>query len=102
MLQAERAKQQFMAYVFHNIGGDIAEAPKCQMILVFSLDCWSFPFVFFNCSAHEDSCDQISCFLYQVGFFAVPFNAIVLGLGHMRATGEGFDTLGNDAAISCC
>ncbi|CAM6020284.1 unnamed protein product [Sphagnum balticum] len=23
-----------------------------------------------------------------------PFNAIVLGLGHMRATGEGFDTLG--------
>jgi len=39
VLQAERAKQQFMAYVFHNIRGDFAEAPKCQMILVSSLDC---------------------------------------------------------------
>jgi hypothetical protein len=39
VLQAEQAKQQFMAYVFHNIRGDFAEAPKCQMILVSSLDC---------------------------------------------------------------
>jgi hypothetical protein len=39
VLQAERAKQQFMVYVFHNIRSDIAEAPKCQMILVSSLDC---------------------------------------------------------------
>jgi hypothetical protein len=39
VLQAEWAKQQFMAYVFHNIRGDIVEAPKCQMILVSSLDC---------------------------------------------------------------
>ncbi len=39
VLQVERAKQQFMAYVFHNIRGDIAKAPKCQMILVSSLDC---------------------------------------------------------------
>ncbi|CAK9220092.1 unnamed protein product [Sphagnum troendelagicum] len=35
----------------------------------------------------------------EVGFFVVPFNAIVLGLGHMRATGEGFDTLGDDVAM---
>jgi hypothetical protein len=52
-----------------------------------------FSICFFNCCAHEDSCDQISCFLYQVGFFAVPFNAIVFSLGHMRATREGFDAL---------
>jgi hypothetical protein len=38
VLQAEWAKHQFMAYIFHNIRSDIAEAPKCQMILVFSLD----------------------------------------------------------------
>jgi hypothetical protein len=39
VLQVERAKQQFMAYVFHNIRGDIAKAPKCKMILVSSLNC---------------------------------------------------------------
>ncbi|KAG0569370.1 hypothetical protein KC19_6G085800 [Ceratodon purpureus] len=45
--QAERSKQQFMAYVFHNI--------------------------------------------------RVPFNAIVLGLGHMRALGDGGGMVGNGA-----
>jgi signal transduction histidine kinase len=44
VLQTHQAKQQFMAYVFHNI--------------------------------------------------RVPFNAIVLGLGHMRATGDGVGALG--------
>ncbi len=39
VLQAECANQQFMAYIFHNIRGDFAEAPKCQMILVSLLDC---------------------------------------------------------------
>ncbi len=54
-------------------------------------------FVFLICGRNglcEDHNDKSHGFSFFCLILAVPFNAIVLGLGHMRATGDGVGALG--------
>jgi hypothetical protein len=54
-------------------------------------------FLFLICGRNglcEDHNDKSHGFSFFCLILAVPFNAIVLGLGHMRATGDGVGALG--------
>lgn len=124
--QADRSKQQFMAYVFHNIRGGLLRTfnrsfvlrlvmkSRTQSPVLMIMFCvythWllrsklCLALNYFNtsaCLSLPGSLLSLPCLKsFPNGSFlvpAVPFNAIVLGLGHIRALGDGGGVVGSGA-----